>query len=372
MNDLNNKHRVVATQFIEAFNTDDWDTVRQVVAPNYIYHHPIGGTVQAGPEGMVAAWSSFKSSLPDSWHPIPVMITDRDYLAVLLPTYGHFTGEPYHNIPPTGKWLEYGMVNIVRFENGLIAENWLGMDPLAEMQYMGAAPSMPPRQLTTSEKENIELFQQTINPTDQEYDNLTVFGNVVVALGPPQYQTETTSRKVEFYRRVNRSLKLVKSSEFTTNPPYASDPSADAELSRDLVKRFIKEVLTEHNLEVLAKIVTPNILIHPTAMPCEASYYGITGVSNWLETQWTAFPDVTITNYFTVAQGDIVATHWTARGTSQGNFLMLPPSGNAVEYTGASMYRIEQGQITEIWETRNTLAIMRQLNPDMIKGDYNH
>jgi predicted ester cyclase len=36
------------------------------------------------------------------------------------------------------------------------------------------------------------------------------------------------------------------------------------------------------------------------------------------------------------------------------------------------MYRIEQGQITEIWETRNTLAIMRQLNPDMIKGDYNH
>jgi predicted ester cyclase len=94
--------------------------------------------------------------------------------------------------------------------------------------------------------------------------------------------------------------------------------------------------------------------------------------SHWLETQWTAFPDVTITNYFTVAQGDIVATHWTARGTSQGNFLMLPPSGNAVEYTGASMYRIEQGQITEIWETRNTLAIMRQLNPDMIKGDHNH
>ena len=66
-------NRTVATQFIEAFNTNDWDTVRKVVAPDYVYHHPIGGTVQAGPEGMVAAWSSFKSSLPDSWHPIPVM-----------------------------------------------------------------------------------------------------------------------------------------------------------------------------------------------------------------------------------------------------------------------------------------------------------
>jgi len=165
MEDMSGRNKVVATKFIEAFNTDDWDTVRKVVTPNYVYHHSIGGTVHAGPEGMVAAWSSFTSSLPDSWHPIPVMITDRDYLAVLLPTYGDFTGEPYHNIPPNGKWLEYGMVNIVRFEDGLIAENWLGMDPLAEMQQMGAAPMMPPRQLTTIEKDNIELFQKTVNIT---------------------------------------------------------------------------------------------------------------------------------------------------------------------------------------------------------------
>jgi predicted ester cyclase len=372
MKGISENYKTVATQFIEAFNTDDWDTVRKVVTKNYVYHHPIGGTVQAGPEGMVAAWSSFKSSLPDSWHPIPVIITDRDYLAVLLPTYGNFTGEPYHNIPPTGKWLEYGMVNIVRFEAGLIAENWLGMDPLAEMQQMGAAPLMPPRQFTPFEKDNIELFQQTIKTPGQEYDNLTAFGNVVVALGPPQYKKDTTIRKLEIYRVVGDSLELLRSHEFPTNPPYSGDPSADTELSRDIVKRFFKDVLIGHNLNALAKMVTSDILIHPTAMPCEAGYYGINGVTNWLETQWKAFPDLTVTDYFTVAQGDIVATHWTARGTSKGNFLMLLPTGNVVEYTGASMFRIETGQIAEIWETRNTLAIMGQLNPDIIKGNHSH
>ena len=107
-------------------------------------------------------------------------------------------------------------------------------------------------------------------------------------------------------------------------------------------------------------------------MPYEASYYGINGTSNWLETQWKAFPDLTITDYFTVAQGDIVATRWKARGTSKSNFLMLPPSGNTVEYAGSSMYRIESCQIAEIWETRNTLAIMGQLNPDMNKGNHGH
>jgi predicted ester cyclase len=372
INDADQNYRAIATQFIEAFNTNDWDTVRKVVTSNYLFHHPIGGTVHAGPEGMVAAWSSFKSSLPDSWHPIPVMITEKNYLAVLLPTYGNFTGEPYHDISSTGKWLEYGMVNIVRFENGLIAENWLGMDPLAEMQQMGAAPSMPHRQHTSTEKDNIKLFQATINTTTQEYDNLTAFGNVVVAIGPPQHKKDTTKRRVEIYQVNNESLKLVKSNEFTTNPPYSGDPSADTELSRRIVESFYKEILIGHKIDSLTQIVSPDILIHPTAMPCEASYYGINGASNWLETQWKAFPDLIITDYFTVAQGDIVATHWKARGTSKGNFLMLPPSGSIVEFDGSSMYRVENGQISEIWETRNTLAIISQLNPEMRRGNHGH
>lgn len=364
------KKKEIATRFIHAFNTDDWDTVREVVAPNYVFHHPIGGTVQAGPDGMVAAWSDFKASLPDSWHPIPVMIVDGDYLAVLLPTYGNFTGKPYHGSPPTGKWLEYGMVNIVRFENDKIAENWFGMDPIAEQQQMGAVQSFPPRQLSTTEKANIELFQKTINKPGQEYDNLTAFDNIVVAMWPPQHALDTSTRKMEIYHETNGSLELVRSHEFTTDPPFAGDPSTDTEQSRTLVKRFFEEILKGHNLDVLTEVLSPDILIHPTAMPCEASYYGIDGASNWLNMQWSSFPDLTITDYFTLSQGDIVAAHWTARGTSEGNFLMLPPTGKVIEYTGSSMFRIENGKIAEIWNTRNTLGIMRQLNPELVGGHH--
>lgn len=368
MEDKTQKHKEIATRFIHAFNTDDWDTVREVVAPNYTFHHPIGGTVQAGPEGMVGVWADFKASLPDSWHPIPVMITEGDFLAVLLPTYGHFTGKPYHGAPPTNKWLEYGMVNIVRFENDKIAENWFGMDPFAEQQQMGAIPSFPPRQLSPSEKENIELFQKTVNTTGSEYDNLTAFGDIVAAMGPPQHGVDSKTRNVEIYKNVNGSLELVYSKEFSINPPYNSDPSVDTESSRQCVKRFIKEVLVEHNLDVIDEMASPNILVHPTAMPCEASYHGQDGLKGWLGEQWKTFPDLTITEYFSVAQGDIVAVHWSAKGTAEGQFLMLPPTGKPVEYTGSSMYRIEKGKIAEIWETRNTLAIMGQMNPEMAAG----
>ncbi len=372
MNSITENNKTAATRFIEAFNTDDWDTVREVVAPNFVLTHPIPGTVQLGPEGMIAAWSGDKAKLPDMWHPIPVMITEGDYLAVLLPTYGHFTGEPYHGVPATGKWLEYGMVNIVRLESGKLVEAWFGMDPLVEMQQMGAAPSVPPRQLSASEKANVELFQQTINTADLEFDNLTACGDVVIALGPPQHAEDTNTRKVEIYRAAQGSLELAYSHELTTSPPYAGDPSADTELSRSVVKRFFEDVLNRHDLDALAEIASPDILIHPTAMPCEASYYGVNGAGDWLREGWKSFPDLAVTNDAAVAQGDIVAVRWTAQGTSKGNFLMLPPTGEAVEYTGVSMYRIEGDKIAEIWETRNTLGIMRQLNPEIGGGSHAH
>jgi predicted ester cyclase len=370
--EIEQTNKATATRFIQAFNTDDWDTVREAVASNYVFHHPLGGTVQAGPEGMVSAWSGFKASLPDSWHPIPVMIAEGDYISVLLPTYGHFTGEPYHGFPPTGKWLEYGMVNMTRLEEGKIVEMWFGMDSLAEMQQMGVAPSAPPRDLNETEKANIELFQQTVNTQNREYDNVAAFDDAVIALGPPQYGENTSMRKVEIYRFANSSPTLVYTYEFITNPPYSGNPSVDTEASRTVVERWLNDVLIGHNLNALDAIASPNILVHPTAMPCEANHYSIIGVKQWLAQQWNAFPDLTISDYFTIAQGDIVAARWIARGTSQGNFLILPPTGNTIEYTGVSIYRIEDSKIAEIWETRNTLGIMRQLNPEMGGGHHHH
>ena len=48
---LQQANKTAAMRFIHGFNDDDWDTVREVVAPGFVFHHPLGGTVEAGPEG---------------------------------------------------------------------------------------------------------------------------------------------------------------------------------------------------------------------------------------------------------------------------------------------------------------------------------
>jgi predicted ester cyclase len=137
------------------------------------------------------------------------------------------------------------------------------------------------------------------------------------------------------------------------------------------VGRWFDEVLRGHRLAALAEVASPNILVHATAMPCEAGFYAHTGAVQWLQEQWAAFPDLTVVDDFTVASGDIVAVRWKARGTSWGQFLGVAPTGHSLDYTGLSMYRVEGGRIAEIWETRNTLGIMRQLDP-RIGGGHHH
>jgi predicted ester cyclase len=370
--DAQEANKVAATRFIHGFNDNDWDAVREVVAPGFVFHHPLGGTVEAGPEGMVSTWAGFKVLSPDSWHPIPVMIADGDHVAVLLPTFGTFTGQGEHAPPPTGGRLDYGMVNMVRFENGQLAEMWFGMDSLAEMQQMGVAPSPPPPALSSQASANLAAFSSaTVVATDQ-LDNVVAFDDVVVAMGPPQADKSTTTRVIDIYSPEDGSLTPVYHHAMTTDPPYAGDPDVESHASRIVVERWIDEVLNGNDSAVLPELVASHLLIHPTAMPCEATYHGPIGATRWLEEQWSALGDIALSDHFSVAQRDIVAVRWTARGTSEGEYMGLPPTGSTIEFTGVTMYRLEDHQIAEIWDTRNTLGILHQLNPELGAGGHHH
>lgn len=365
-------NKATAMRFIHGFNEDDWDAVRQVVAEGFVFHHPVGGTVEAGPEGMVSTWAGFKQLSPDSWHPIPIMIADGDYVAVLLPTYGTFTGQGEHAPPPTGGRLDYGMVNVVRFDSGQLTEMWFGMDSLVEMQQMGVAPTQPPVELSAPAQANLEAFDETRETAGEPLDNVVAFDDVVVAMGPHQNDKATATRRVEIYRFDDGSPTKIYEHSMVTDPPYSGDPAVDGEASRAVVERWIEHVLNSHDVAAIEALVTPQVLIHPTAMPCEATHHGVAGATAWLEEQWTAFGDLAISEQRTIACGDIVALRWTARGTSQGDFMSLPPTGEVVEFTGVSMYRLEDGSIAEIWDTRNTLGILHQLNPELGAGGHHH
>ena len=73
------------------------------------------------------------------------------------------------------------------------------------------------------------------------------------------------------------------------------------------------------------------------------------------------FPDVVSTIEDLIAEGDRVVARWRARATHQGEYVGIPPTGKEVEFTGISVYRIEEGKIAQSWTELDELGLMRQI-----------
>jgi predicted ester cyclase len=74
------------------------------------------------------------------------------------------------------------------------------------------------------------------------------------------------------------------------------------------------------------------------------------------------FPDVVSTIEDLIAEGDKVVARWRSRATHQGEYMGVPPTGNEVEFTGISVYRIEGGRISESWNVEDKLGLLRQIS----------
>jgi predicted ester cyclase len=73
------------------------------------------------------------------------------------------------------------------------------------------------------------------------------------------------------------------------------------------------------------------------------------------------FPDVISTIEDLIAEGDKVVARWRSRATHQGEYMGIAPTGNEVEYTGISFYRVEEGKIAQSWNIEDQLSLMRQI-----------
>ena len=72
--------------------------------------------------------------------------------------------------------------------------------------------------------------------------------------------------------------------------------------------------------------------------------------------------DLKVINDRFIAENDTVCIQWHAKGTHQGEFKGLQPTGKSVAYAGATVYRIESGLIVEYWAYVDMHHLMNQLH----------
>ena len=131
------------------------------------------------------------------------------------------------------------------------------------------------------------------------------------------------------------------------------------EQNKALVRRWIDEVLTRGDVRLVDELFAPNYVLHDPGFAYEVR--GGDGIKRFAATFRAASPDVRFAVEDQIAEGDMVVTRWTARGTHQGELFGVPPSGNRVEVAGITVSRIEGSKIVEEWDNYDALGMMQQI-----------
>jgi predicted ester cyclase len=128
----------------------------------------------------------------------------------------------------------------------------------------------------------------------------------------------------------------------TSSPTHRErEEAVSAEDNKALVRRFVDEVQSGGNTDLIDGICSPEFVNHSAPPGLPADREGIKILTTMFK---GAFPD----SYFSVedmiAEGDKVVTRKTFHGTHEGEFMGIPPNGRTVNVSLIDVVRISDGR----------------------------
>ena len=139
---------------------------------------------------------------------------------------------------------------------------------------------------------------------------------------------------------------------------HATVPTTKEELNKAVALRVFEEIFNQGKFSVADEIYAPDFKNHGL----DGRYADLKTDQNAVHDEKKAFPDLKMTVNNMVAEGDLVAVHWTFRGThTHGGYAGLPATGTKVSMTGITIWRIVDGKITDEWSSFNEMGAYAQV-----------
>jgi len=130
------------------------------------------------------------------------------------------------------------------------------------------------------------------------------------------------------------------------------------EENKAVIRRLIEEFINKGNTAVAEALVAED---HVALDPPPGLEQGRAGLIDNIARMRTAFPDMEWTIEEQVAEGDKVAVYFVWRGTHQGEFLGIPPTGKRVTVPGMGFDYCVAAQCKKSRILMDTMSLMQQL-----------
>ncbi len=152
----------------------------------------------------------------------------------------------------------------------------------------------------------------------------------------------------------------LRSSESDAWQGHRAMTGTDASVEKNIgaVRRFW-EGFNAHNLAVWDEVCGTSFVNHDPGLPTPDA--DLQTIKQTIAGLIAAFPDIRSSEDDLIADGDAVVVRRTMRGTHQGEFMGIGPTGKAITFTGIWFARLSDGRLQEQWVSFDALGLLRQI-----------
>ena len=121
----------------EMFNQGNIQRADDFLAPNFVEHEELPGGIPRNREGVKQLTAMLRSAFPDFKATIEDTVAEGEKVVIRMTWRGTHKGE-FMGVPPTGRQVSFGVIDIIRIAGGKFVEHWGQIDSMGLMQQLGA------------------------------------------------------------------------------------------------------------------------------------------------------------------------------------------------------------------------------------------
>jgi predicted SnoaL-like aldol condensation-catalyzing enzyme len=130
----------------------------------------------------------------------------------------------------------------------------------------------------------------------------------------------------------------------------SAGPQSNLEQNKALLARWFAEVWNESRTETIKALYSENCVLHDGA----ETIRGVEEFTQFHDNLRKQYSDFSITPIVTLAEGDLVAMHWSASFRHK-------ELNKWVKVTGMDIARVQNGKFVEAWQNWDTASVTAQL-----------
>ena len=135
------QNKALVRQMVEEiFNRGNIGRADEFMTPDFVEREELPPGVPRDREGVKQLTAALRGAFPDFRATIDDMVAEGDKVVMRMTWRGTQKGE-FMGVPPTGKSVSFGVIDIIRVAGGKFVEYWGQMDSMSLMQQLGAIPA---------------------------------------------------------------------------------------------------------------------------------------------------------------------------------------------------------------------------------------